>query len=234
MSLLDRQVYTFREVDRLLGLNQGTARRWIDGYRRSGRLYQPIVREKPSADQWVTWGEFTETRLLSEYRDLNDIRIQQLRLVVEHLRQETGNRYPLAYAQPFLQVHGREIVMRAQQAAGLEEDIFVAVRTGQLVMTPRTERFVQAATYETDPTGAQVDQKIAVRFRADPRYPDVAIDPEHRSGRPTVVGRSILVTTLADMVFSGDEVGDVAQWYDLTADQVQQAVDFTATHNLVA
>jgi uncharacterized protein (DUF433 family) len=234
VSLLDRPVYTFREVDRLLGLNQGTARRWIDGYRRSGRQYEPIVRETPSADPWVTWGEFTETRLLSEYRDLNDIRIQKLRVVVEHLRQATGYRYPLAYAQPFLQPHGREIVMRAQQAAELEEDLFVVVRTGQLVMTPRAERFVQAATYESDPAGAQAGQKIAVRFRADPRYPDVAIDPEQRSGRPTVVGRNILVTTLADMVLSGDGVDDVARWYDLSADQVQQAVDFTATHNLVA
>ena len=232
-SLLDRPVYTFREVDRLLGLNQGTARRWIDGYRRSGRVYQPIVREYASADPWVTWGEFTETRLLSEYRDLNDIRIQKLRVVVEHLRGETGHRYPLAYAQPFL-LHGREVVMRAQQAAGLEEDLLVVVRTGQLVMTPRAQRFVQAATYESDPAGAQVDQKIAVRFRADPRYPDVAIDPEQRSGRPTIIGRNILVTTLADMVLSGDDVDDIARWYDLTADQVQQAVDFTATHNLVA
>ena len=38
VSLLDRPVYTFREVDRLLGLNQGTTRRWIDGYRRSGDI----------------------------------------------------------------------------------------------------------------------------------------------------------------------------------------------------
>ncbi len=232
VSLLDRPVLTFREVDRLLGLNQGTARRWIDGYRRSGRLYQPIVREESTADPWVTWGEFTETRLLSEYRDLNDIRIQKLRVVVENLRRQSGHRYPLAYAQPFLQPHGRELLMRAQQAAGLEEDLLVAVRTGQLVITPRAERFVHAATYETDPSSP--DQMIAVRFQADPRYPDVANDPEQRSGRPTIVGRNILVTTLADMVLSGDDVDEVARWYDLTADQVQQAVDFTATHNLVA
>lgn len=233
VSLLDRPVYTFREVDRLLGLNQGTARRWIDGYRRGGRHYEPIVRESSSGDRWVTWGEFTETRLLSEYRDLNDIRIQKLRVVVEQLRREFSHRYPLAYAQPFLQPHGREILMRAQEAAG-EDGLFVAVRTGQLMMTPRTERFVQAATYEIDPGSQHPEDVIAVRFRADPRYPDVVNDPEQRSGRPTIVGRNILVTTLADMVLSGDDVEEVAGWYDLTTDQVQQAVDFTATHNLVA
>ncbi|MGW4208223.1 DUF433 domain-containing protein [Lentzea sp. NPDC004789] len=234
VSLLDRPVYTFREVDRLLGLNQDTTRRWVDGYRRAGKHYAPIVREESTGDRWVTWGEFTEVRLLSEYRDLDHIRIQKLRIVVDHLRQEFGHRYPLAYAQPFLLPNGREILMRAQHAAQLEDDLFVVVRTGQLVVTPRVERFVRAATYEVDPVRPQEGKTIAVRFQADPRYPDVAIDPEHRSGRPTIVGRSILVTTLAEMVFAGDQVEDIAAWYELTPDQVQQAVDFTATHNLVA
>jgi uncharacterized protein (DUF433 family) len=219
---------------RLLGLNPGTSRRWIDGYRRSDHSYPPIVREESTGDRWVTWGEFTETRLLSEYREFDQIRIQKLRVMVEHLRNEFGHRYPLAYAQPFLQAAGRELLMRAQQAAKLEEDLFVVVRTGQLIMTPRAERFVKAATYARDLATPRSDQTIVVRFQADPRYPDVAIDPEHRSGRPTVVGHNILVTALADMVLAGDSQQDVASWYDLTVDQVEQAVDFTATHNLAA
>lgn len=38
-SMLDREVYLFAEVDRLVGLNAGTAKRWINGYRRDGRSY---------------------------------------------------------------------------------------------------------------------------------------------------------------------------------------------------
>ena len=232
VSLLERPVYTFREVDRLLGLNHGTARRWIDGYTRNGRAYSPIVREEATGEKWVTWGEFTETRLLSEYRRLDDIRIKKLRVIVDFLRREFGRRYPLAYARPFLEVEGRELLMRAQRDAGAEEDLALVVGTGQLAI--RTQRFVDAAKFDVDPGAPSESAKIAVKFQADPRYPDIAVDPEHRSGRPTVAGRSILVTTLADMVDAGDPVADVASWYDLTVDQVQQAVDFTATHNLVA
>ena len=36
LPMLERPVYTYREVDRLLGLNQDTAKRWINGYRRGG------------------------------------------------------------------------------------------------------------------------------------------------------------------------------------------------------
>lgn len=233
VSLLERPVYTFREVDRLLGLNQGTARRWIDGYRRGGRTYAPIIRQEPTGDSWVTWGEFTETRLVSEYRDVNDIRIQRLRRVVDQLRHEFHRKYPLAYAQPFVQPHGREILLRAQRVANLDEDLLVVVRTGQLVLAPRTNRFYEAATYAEDPAEPEAGP-IVVRFQADPRYSEIAIDPEQKSGRPTVAGRGILVTTLADMVFAGDRVEAVANWYDLSVEQVQQAVDFTATHNLAA
>ncbi len=233
VSLLDRPVYTFVEVDRLLGLNRGTARRWIDGYQRGSRSYPPIVREQRTADPWVTWGEFTETRLLSEYRDIDDVRIKKLRIVVDELRRETGQRYPLAYAQPFLVAEGREILMRAQRAAGLGDDLLVVVRTGQLALSSRTERFRQAATFAADP-GAVRGPHIAVRFRIDSRYPDIAVDPAQRSGRPTIAGHSVLVTTLADMVLAGDSVDDVAEWYDLDVDQVRQAVDFAATHRLAA
>lgn len=68
-------VYSYREVDRLLGLNPDTAKRWINGYRRNGREYDPIVREESTDAKSVTWGEFIETRLLSEYRDVNEIKI---------------------------------------------------------------------------------------------------------------------------------------------------------------
>lgn len=130
VSLLDRPVYTFGEVDQLLGVNPGTARRWID-------------RRHHASETWVTWREFVETRRRCGYRD-------------------------------------------------------------------------------DDPTCVTVDA----------RYPDIVLNPEIRSGRPTIADHSILATTLADMVRGGDSIERVANWYDLTIDQVQQAVDFTAIRNL--
>ncbi len=43
-SVLDREVYLYAEVDRLVGMTSGTARRWINGYRggRTLTLYPPI------------------------------------------------------------------------------------------------------------------------------------------------------------------------------------------------
>ena len=55
---LERAVYGMGQVDRLLGLNSGTALRWIDGYHRAGRRYDPVIRDVASGDPLVTWGEF--------------------------------------------------------------------------------------------------------------------------------------------------------------------------------
>ncbi len=66
IHLLDRPTYGLVQIDHLLHLPVGTARRWIDGYRRAGKLYPPVIREQATGVETATWGEFVETRLLAE------------------------------------------------------------------------------------------------------------------------------------------------------------------------
>lgn len=171
MSLLERPVYTYREVDRLLGLNPDTSKRWINGYRRKGRDYDPIVRETPTDDKWVTWGEFIETRLLSEYRDVNEIKIIRMRRVVAALRDYYHRRYPLAYSRPFVKVEDREVLARIQEETGLDSQLWMVVDSGQYTLAPRTGRFVQATTYGPDPDAPEEKD-------------EVAREVEHRSALP--------------------------------------------------
>jgi hypothetical protein len=53
-DLLDRPVYGIGQVDGLVGLSGGTARRWIEGYSRGDRTYPPVVREEPTGSELVT------------------------------------------------------------------------------------------------------------------------------------------------------------------------------------
>src|SRR4051812_40212044 len=109
VSILERPTYVMPQVDRALGLASGTAKRWIDGYKRTGKQYPPIVRPEATGDEVVTWGEFVETRLLAEYRD-RGATIVNMRPAVERLRERFGTRYPLAHARPWVNVTGRELV----------------------------------------------------------------------------------------------------------------------------
>jgi len=115
-SLLDRAIYSYADVDRLVGLHSGTARRWLEGYEGLGRFYDPVLRQEPSGSDAVTWGEMVEARLLAEFRD-RKLPVQRMRPAIGRLREEFGP-YPLAHARPFLEVEGRELVQIVQSRWG--------------------------------------------------------------------------------------------------------------------
>jgi len=219
-SLLDRAVYGISQVDRLLKLSPGTARRWIDGYERAGKAYPPIVRQKRTGNELVTWGEFVETRLLAEYRDAG-VSMLRMRPAVEKLRELFNRRYPLAYAKPYLDVEGQELVRRTQEEVGLERQLLlVVVRNDQLVLTPEAQRFVHAVEFH-DIEGLP---DVVVRLNPDPEVPEVVVDPLRQFGEPVV--RSVPVEVIAEQVRAGEVPERVATLYDLEPAQVWAAIRY--------
>ena len=212
ISLLDRDVYGMSQVDRLLGLSSGTAARWIDGYRRLDRRYEPLVRVESTRSKIVTWGEFVETRLISEYRH-QGVSVFQMRPAIVRLREQFGTLYPLATAQPFLSLEGRELVYKIQQETNLQPSLRFVIRTGQIIM-PSMEvcRFRQMADY---------DSNTVSRFRI---AQNVVIDPEYASGEPTISGRRLRVATLVEALTAGEQPEAVAEMWGITMEAVEDVV----------
>lgn len=216
VKLLDRPVYGMAQVDRLLALKSGTARRWIDGYTRAGKPYPPVVRLESTGEEIVTWGEFVETRLLAEYRDAG-VPMVRMRPAVERLREQFVAGYPLARARPFLDVEGRELVLKAQQDVGLEKALhLVVVRSGQVILAPPTERFVQSVEYR--------DQEFAERVHPLPDIRHVVMDPLRQFGEPVV--RSVPTEVIGEQVRAGDRIQMIAELYDLSTEEVEEAVRY--------
>lgn len=213
-SLLDREIYSYADVDRLVGVRSGTARRWLEGYQRSGKFYDPVLRVEPTGSDAVTWGEMVEARLLAEYRS-RDIPVQRMRPAIELLRQEFG-RYPLARARPFLDVEGRELVRVVQEKVGLERPLqLVVVRNGQLLLAAPAQRFSTAVQYADG---------IASSLLLDSRTPEVVMDPRRAFGQPAI--RSVQTESLAEDYRAGTSREDLADLYDLTERQVDEALRF--------
>lgn len=224
VSLLDRPVYGYAEVDRLLRLTPGTAKRWINGYQRDGRRYDPVIREETSESPWVTWGEFTEARLLAEIR--SSIPMIKLRPMVAWLRSEFDTPYPLAYARPFMQTEGRELLLAAQQATGVDEELWLAVPSAQGVLLTATSRRFTNAVHYLDNSGP------SEYIIADPGTPAVVLNPLYRQGQATVAG--IRAETLASLVAGGEPARFVADTYGLTTEQVEEAVAYEASRRRAA
>lgn len=221
INLLDREMYGFGQVDGLLGLRGGTARRWIDGYERAGKRYPPVVREKATGQDVATWGEFVETRLLSEYRDAG-VPLIHMRPVIEKLRQDLQTPYPLASARTWLRPQGRELVREVQEEVGLERRLaLVVVRTGQTVAwSEEADAFRKSVNWSGNDDNAQPE---SLRPMSSTR--EVVIDPLRGFGEPVVRG-GVRTEVIAELFTAGETPEIIADHYDVPRALVDEAVRY--------
>jgi uncharacterized protein (DUF433 family) len=214
-DLLEREIYGMAQVDRLLGLKSGTARRWIDGYERRDKRYPPVIRPETTGEELVTWGEFVETRLLSEYRAAN-VPLIRMRPAIERLREQFHPRYPLAHSRPF--VAGRELVLEVQEEVNLARELrLVVVRNDQIVLTDPAEHFYNSAEF-----GPQ--SQIVERLRPVASVQEVVIDPLRQFGEPVV--RSVRTEIIAEQIRAGETVDGVVEAFELERPLVEAALRY--------
>lgn len=225
VDLQDRPVYGFGQVDRILGLKSGTSKRWIDGYRRAGTAYPPVIRPEPTGIETATWGEFIEARLLAEYRD-EGVPLVKMRPAIERLREELNTLYPLASAQTWLAAEGRELVRRVEEAVGLDRRLrLVVVRNDQqmLVWSPQAQEFSDSLHWEKVGVGASKRQLIT-SLNPDPAIRDVVVNPLQRFGEPST--RGVPTEVIRELYVAGDPIEMIAELYDLPTSVVEAAVRY--------
>jgi uncharacterized protein (DUF433 family) len=220
-----RSTSTRRSIG-FVGLRGGTARRWINGYERVGRFYEPILRVAPKDAPWATWGEFVDTRFLAEYRD-RIIPTARLRAAVVCLRAVYGLDYPLAYVRPYLSVHNRDLTISGEDVGTSDGEM--VVRTGQILLgDKRSWTLIKRAKLGEDETG----EAAVIELPADMEFPEIVINPNRYSGQPTSVGRRVSVATIAGMAASGERPEDLAADYGLSLEQIDAAVEYTKKYKL--
>jgi uncharacterized protein (DUF433 family) len=213
-SLLLRETYSEAEAARLLRLPPSTLHYWLEGREYRGRRYAPILREAP-ADmrgrgglRTLTWAEFIEAGALRQYRRDLRVPMAELRAFIGILREHFGVPYPLATTHPW--TDGRFLVIEAQQASHLPEDLWLyAPTTGQALLLPPAQAFLDRVEF---------DDGIATRWRPAPEPAStVIIDPDVRFGKPSVGGVSTEVIWEYDQDgYSTDEIA--AEFALITAD----------------
>jgi uncharacterized protein (DUF433 family) len=216
VSVLERELYSEAEAARLLRVPQATLHYWLEGGQRRGKSYRPVVRMEPKNSRAVTWAEFVEAGLLAQYRRTHKVPMGELRDFIDYLREHIGVPYPLADRRPF--ITNRQLVLEAQEAAGLDSDhCLVAWASGQLVLTGPSEEFVQRVKWD--------DAGFATAWRphAD-RKSTVLIDPGVRFGRPSVQG--ISTEALWEHEEAGEPVEAIAEAFDLATSDVRWALAY--------
>jgi len=227
-NLLERPTYDFGQVDFVLGLKPGTAARWIDGYERSGKHYDPVVRAETTGRERVTWGEFVEVRMLAEYRT-SGVTMLRMRPAVMRLRQEFGD-YPLASAKMWLGHDSRDLVRAVQDEVKLDNQLAIVevIKTGDAMLpgiskvqwTDRARQFRDSLIFTDDAQGT----KVVSLIRPMAGNNDVVIDPLRGFGNPVV--RNVRTEILAELYRAGDPPEMIAELYDLKVSEVNAAVRY--------
>ncbi|MGI8683847.1 MAG: DUF433 domain-containing protein [Acidimicrobiales bacterium] len=216
MSILERPVYGVSEAASILGLRPPRARAWLDGYTRHGVVYPPVIREEPTGNDTVTWGEFVGLGYLRTYRK-KGVPLQRLRPVIDELRREFATPYPLATAKPF--VLGKELVLEVQEKNGIPQAIAIVIRSGQqILLADDATRFLKKV--EFDPP----DQGDVCRMHPAGRASPVVIDPLVRFGRPCVLGVS--TERLWELFDAGESVEEIAGGYDMASEPIRAAIAY--------
>lgn len=223
VDLQDRPVYGFAQVDRILGLKATTTSRWLEGYTRGRKFYPPVIRPEPTGSETVTWGEFIEARLLSEYRS-QGARVLKMRPAVERLRKELGTNYPLASAQTWLAVEGRELVRRVQEEVGLDRRLLLVVTNDQQMIDWSDEAQQFADSLQWNPVKPRSRTKIITSLRPDPAVREVEVNPLRRFGEPST--RGVPTEIIRELYTAGDPIEMIAELYELTRDEVEAAVRY--------
>lgn len=143
-------MYSEAEAARLLRVSQSTLNYWLEGGRRRGKTYEPVIRPEPRGGRApVTWAEFIEAGLLRQYRQDLGVAMAELRAFIDRLRSDLGVRYPRPFAS------GRDLVMEAQEESGLSSDLWlVSNAQGRLMLLPPGEQFVRRVDWDGDRAAA--------------------------------------------------------------------------------
>lgn len=208
-------MYSEAEAARLLRVAQGTLNYWLEGKTtRDGHVYLPALRPEPTGRRTVTWAEFVEAGLLSQYRKRN-VDLEEVRRFIIVLRKQTGHPYPLASERPWA-MNGR-LLLEAQEESGLQPEYWLYAPTdGQLLlMTPAAQGFLDRVEFQHD--------EVVLWRPAGPESP-VVIDPDSRFGRPSVSG--ISTSVLKEYSDDGYGYGEIAAEFNLDVRDVELAIAY--------
>jgi len=218
VAVLEREVYSEAEAARLLRLSQSTLHYWLEGGRQGGVPRRPVIRPEPTGIRALTWGEFVEAGMLSQYRNLK-IPMPQLREFIGYLRTALGVPYPLAHDQPLV-ARGRGLVREAQEHAEVPPEYWLVVPAGeQGMLSYAGQNFLDRVRWEAGTAAAY-------RPHDDARS-TVMVNPLVRFGKPAVGGISTAV--IAEQSDSGATRDEIADDFGLPRQDVAWALAYEAT-----
>lgn len=210
-NVLGQGIYALAEAARLLGAPPATIRRWFG---RSDRR-SPIFTSAFARRNWqaISFLDLIEAGVAYQIRKQHDISLQWLRRAHRLAQDRLGTTHPFAHHQFF--TNGRELFVRILEAPGAPK--LIELRRGQHAFDSILLPFLTQLGYSASSSLADRWSPAA----------GILLDPQRVRGAPHVQG-CLVPTSILSVAFQANhcDADKVADWYDVTAEDVRRAVAF--------
>jgi uncharacterized protein (DUF433 family) len=217
-DLRDSPAYTLAEAARYLRLPPATLRSWVLGRRypvaRGDGHFHPLIRPASQQPTQVSFWNLIEAHVLRSLRSEHGVSVQALRQA-------------LGYAERRL--HIPRLLLRKELCTGAGE-LFLE-RYGELIDLSASGQLAMRRVFAEHLKRVEWDEwMFPVRLypfvSADAPMSDhpIAIDPQISFGRPVVLRMGVSTAAIAGRIDAGETVEDIARDYELSREEIEQAV----------
>lgn len=209
---LGNGIYTVPDLALILQLPPKKVRRWLNDFYndRLGKAYDGSYSWGEGRDKATNFLTLIEFYIFYKLRE-QSVSAGKILEAHQHMSKELNTAYPFASFQ--ILADGKHILYE------LEDDVWVhADKSNQIVIKRIIEGFFQKIDFSAN--------NLAERFWPLGKQHDIVVDPHHQFGQPTIHGTNINAATIYSMYQSGEPKSTIGILYDLTEEQVNDAILF--------
>ena len=217
-DIRDQPAYGPAEAARYLRLPAATLRTWLVGrtYLRgeAQAMFRPLIKPANAQPLQLSFYNLIEAHVLRALRTDHGVALAELRTAI-------------AYAEKELQTHRLLLSPQLRTHAGaVFLDRYVELinlsASGQMAMRKMLEDHLQRVEWDAWQYPVRLYPYTGSMPRALER--PIAIDPHVAFGRPIVQRAGVSTAAIADRIDAGETVEALAEDYDLSSDEIEQAV----------
>lgn len=220
-DIRNQPAYGPAEAARYLRLPAATLRSWVLGrdYPKGDAhaRFQPLIRPANPQPLQLSFWNLVEAHVLRALRTDHGVALRELRKAIDYAEKKLELQRLLL--SPELRTHaGRVFLDRYAELIDLNA-------SGQLAMRKMFEDHLQRVEWDQWKFPVRLYPYVGATQPTGER--PIAIDPQVAFGRPIVQRAGISTAAIADRIDAGESVDDVADDYDLSREEVEQAVLYT-------
>ncbi|MEX1204206.1 MAG: DUF433 domain-containing protein [Rhodospirillaceae bacterium] len=217
-DIRDRPAYTLVEGARYLKLAAATLRSWVLGRHYptagGGGHFRPLIRPASLRPPLLSFWNLIEAHVLRSLRTDHGVSVEKLRKALD-------------YAEKHLKIE--RLLLRKELCTDAGQ-VFLD-RYGKLINLSASGQFAMRRLFEEHLKRVEWDEwKFPVRL-----YPflstdtpaqerSIAIDPNISFGRPVVLRMGVSTSVIAERIDAGEALDVLAADYDLSPEEIEQAV----------